>query len=81
MALNYKLTNGDKVIRTCEGYLPQVVQPGNEGLNSMWAEYQSWLSKGNKPLPADVTSIWDAPRDLVSELDEVKQRLSFLEVK
>ncbi len=81
MNLNYKLTNSNIVIRIADGFNPQPVQPGDNGLNSMWDEYQEWLKEGNKPLPADPTSPWDTPRDLAKELDDIKLQVESLTVQ
>jgi len=69
--INYKLTNGNIVIKI-EGVFPIPIQSGDEGLNSNWDEYQEWLKDGNKPLPADIVSVWDTPRDLMAEMEIMK---------
>jgi hypothetical protein len=74
----YKLTNGNIVIKFDKGFT-MPIQPGDEGLNSNWDEYQVWLKAGNKPLPADATSVWDTPRDLAQEIDDLKARIEKLE--
>ena len=45
---DYKLTNSNAVIRTIDNaYI------SNDTLNSDWREYQTWLTTGNLPDPAD----------------------------
>ena len=73
----YKLTNGNVVIK-----LPCMpIQPGDNGLNSMWDEYQEWLKASNTPLPADIWSPYDPKRDPLAEIDELKSQITTINTK